>query len=1133
MKETIDLHDDAPSKIDEFTEGGHSRTAQTLSDLITSDALGTCAIGLEGGWGSGKSTVIELSEVIVSEHHNSPIFFKFDMWRSELNEIKSVFLVEFIDFLKRSNILSSEKEADSIARQLKGQTVRLERENETQLGIWGLAAALFAPLVPVILAWLNVFEFNTGPGEVRFLFDIPVSLISSMITFGFIGIYLAILVNIIINIINKKPIGHNIIFSSSSENKTIVNEYIESTEPAFFNARLAMNSLLEKRKSNKDNFVIVLDNIDRVPDSHCDSMWSFVREISSPHPTDDESVKVSFVVPFDRRHLLAMQETAERDNAAQNVDAFLDKTFRIRIFVPLPLLSDWKNYFFSKCSFLEGSKDDPEGKIFATFRVFEWWLNEKAILPTPRIIKSNLNEVNILWRQWEGSIPPQILMAFVLLKNEFDDLKVKVASLPDVYPALVNRFRLREWPQFLAAVQYNVPPNSALQIVIGRDIRTSLQKANFSELQRISSVPGFFEVFSEIYEDGAFALLEESQADFANLISETANFAVPAYEQVEILRGLLDVWRSGSQKRILYDEIDGALSIIVARLPESEIAAFVQELLAASIVYDVSSDLLSAAELYDVGIEWGVKALAICGISSAKSIEVDMRFPRLDSVPAAAALGVAKAIGGRAIAPNELLRRGGLEQAHLDAYIGLIREGNQTRHMHATLSVIESGFTKDSFKLWVDGLGEQLSLDATGLPSHGAIEVIQSLVELRRIGADRNLGPSHIDTVLSDLVHDGTAAFFLQKAVKTSNIELKRAIAYLIITSGLDRDLPPNNHPKYGDIGDAIAQFNEFRKTFSPDPSEAVEVGKLLSRSNEWGSLFALLAGAELTPLVVATAQTLRSATSLGNRLNTGDVALGLPALANCCPNATVNALQILSGWSDKIVEALCADLSKIGPELISAISSSQSKLANSIRTKVREDASSRSMEEWLEDLRSPSPGRLEVYSRFHAISAFKIRNTELRKAILAYLDDLAKNEHIHSSSKLNFQSLISFTHDMYTEKLARDILDKVRFSVLVPESSVIIFEAIQYFDLWEAIVDRTDVLTEKIVIPILEAKNPVDLRRLIEARENLQKTFSEIDQKRIEELSFAMDQIEDEELRSTLISSLPERERARPKPGQ
>ncbi len=72
---------DKPSPEDEFRGKGHERTADALVRAISQFEGEDRAIGLEGPWGSGKSTVVEIAQAKLKEQKNGfqYHFFSFDI----------------------------------------------------------------------------------------------------------------------------------------------------------------------------------------------------------------------------------------------------------------------------------------------------------------------------------------------------------------------------------------------------------------------------------------------------------------------------------------------------------------------------------------------------------------------------------------------------------------------------------------------------------------------------------------------------------------------------------------------------------------------------------------------------------------------------------------------------------------------------------------------------------------------------------------------------------------------------------------------------------------------------------------------------------------------------------------------
>ena len=75
------LNDDAAIE-DLFEYKTHQHSAATLHQVINSSS-GNITIGLEGSWGAGKSTVINMFRQNLIEHNEATLFFLFDAWAHE------------------------------------------------------------------------------------------------------------------------------------------------------------------------------------------------------------------------------------------------------------------------------------------------------------------------------------------------------------------------------------------------------------------------------------------------------------------------------------------------------------------------------------------------------------------------------------------------------------------------------------------------------------------------------------------------------------------------------------------------------------------------------------------------------------------------------------------------------------------------------------------------------------------------------------------------------------------------------------------------------------------------------------------------------------------------------------------
>lgn len=107
----IKFVDDHPSSSDEFRGQPHNSVADTLVSILSSGDGGR-AIGLEGTWGSGKSTVVDIArsklqdldgDVKDGQQHT---FFIFDAWAHQSDPLRRVFLQELIQCLDSRNAVN-------------------------------------------------------------------------------------------------------------------------------------------------------------------------------------------------------------------------------------------------------------------------------------------------------------------------------------------------------------------------------------------------------------------------------------------------------------------------------------------------------------------------------------------------------------------------------------------------------------------------------------------------------------------------------------------------------------------------------------------------------------------------------------------------------------------------------------------------------------------------------------------------------------------------------------------------------------------------------------------------------------------------------------------------------------------
>ena len=149
--DTIILYD-RPSGTDEFGGKGHERTASALADTIVQLCETGGAIGLDGQWGAGKSTVIALADKFLRARTHGKYeyrIFTFDLWTHQTDPFKRSFLEEFIDWIETEQVVGRSV-IDEKRDLIRDRHKTIKTQNTRVYNFFGLTFLAIAPLIPVI-----------------------------------------------------------------------------------------------------------------------------------------------------------------------------------------------------------------------------------------------------------------------------------------------------------------------------------------------------------------------------------------------------------------------------------------------------------------------------------------------------------------------------------------------------------------------------------------------------------------------------------------------------------------------------------------------------------------------------------------------------------------------------------------------------------------------------------------------------------------------------------------------------------------------------------------------------------------------------------------------------------------------
>jgi hypothetical protein len=147
---------DRPAADDAFSGGGHKRTAVALANTIQDFDDQTRSIGLEGKWGSGKSTIIEIAKVVLDQSGGDRKYcvFSFDLWTNQNGNFRRAFLESLLSWLETVD-KSKSSFIEHTRNRIRDRVVDTRSTNIKVFSPFGLIVLAFLLVLPWLYMWLS------------------------------------------------------------------------------------------------------------------------------------------------------------------------------------------------------------------------------------------------------------------------------------------------------------------------------------------------------------------------------------------------------------------------------------------------------------------------------------------------------------------------------------------------------------------------------------------------------------------------------------------------------------------------------------------------------------------------------------------------------------------------------------------------------------------------------------------------------------------------------------------------------------------------------------------------------------------------------------------------------------------
>jgi hypothetical protein len=501
--DTLDFIPDIPAKADTFG-GTHSRTAKLIADNILANPH-LKAVGLLGPWGSGKSTVVELVGVELDNAEGcSCSVFVFDAWKYQSDAPRRAFIEALVGFFAKLQGHTYASWRDKLDR-ITGRT-EVSQTFEVPTVAKATRYALFTiPLTAIGLALVTRCDtigkgwtwLGTGGVAVVGTLMALSPLLTALVADRFVKPDRAVVPE------RETPEAEAVKTQSSlmavlkqearHTKKRVIKDPVPSTAEFQHLVRAIIDAVIPKQQRKTERLLVVIDNLDRLPDDEAMAVWSTIRSLflgpdGQRHAGDLDGVTV--LVPI-------AEDVIERKHGKTELpglaEAFIEKSFDLTVRIPRPLFTDWHSHFRTKLEAMFKSWMSPEAVGTVTTLLDEALTDDKQPV-TPRRLNGYVNRMGVLWLQWaKAGVSDSAIAYYVIHQRRIDG---NIAGIMDAAPLMdhINP----EWRKEVCAMHYGVAPTQGIDVLMKKALPEFIEARDWTQFKAMALNPGFPTVMARL-----------------------------------------------------------------------------------------------------------------------------------------------------------------------------------------------------------------------------------------------------------------------------------------------------------------------------------------------------------------------------------------------------------------------------------------------------------------------------------------------------------------------------------------------------------------------------------------------------------------------------------------------------------
>lgn len=463
-----------PLGADLFGGKSQEKTAKKISSILLNNDY--CkVIGIDGGWGSGKSNLIGLLEKELKKEDF--VFFIYDTWGYQEDLQRRSILEALTSYLTEKTEILEKGKWDIKLKNLLAKRRETVTESIPKLSIGVIVSALALILTPIL--------------------NIVTERLNNWAQFSIVSIPLFVLILVFVLYWKKekslkKAFSKAFALYQDKQIENITNETISESEPTVREFRNWIQEISDDLENKK--LILVFDNMDRLPTDKVQQLWSSIHLFFA----ETKYKNITVIIPFDRQHIINAFRTEDVEELPLGKhrcygNDFIDKTFNVVYRVSPPILSDWRLFFQEKITEAFGKDYDKE-ECESVLQIYGLLAQDI----TPRKIIAFINEL-VSIKHLQSDIPDRYIALFILGKSVILENPMAEITTPTYLGATNFLYKNDEnLPKYIGALVYQIEAETALQVIYTERLKQALDRNDSDIVETISKSPSFDAVLTEV-----------------------------------------------------------------------------------------------------------------------------------------------------------------------------------------------------------------------------------------------------------------------------------------------------------------------------------------------------------------------------------------------------------------------------------------------------------------------------------------------------------------------------------------------------------------------------------------------------------------------------------------------------------